>query len=324
MQFSTEEFPSDALLKRCAESWGLTNITFVRKMENIVFSCDSAEGKVYLRLTTPLRRVRTEIESEIHWMAHLTKYGLKIPRLIQDQAGNKICSFSEGEQRYEGVVFSALEGQHPSLETATDPQFLRTLGGLIAKMHLASQDYQRTGQIVKREEWFEDRGLRHASAVAEHSQDIFLREKLGKSIAWMQSLQRTSENYGLVHADLGRMNLFVEEDRSIGIIDFDDSCYHWFAFDLAIVIFSIIAGFEHTASQPEETGWLNDLLEGYRSVRPFNLEHVPSIHCFIDFACLRLFFWIEYHEQLKTFHPTAEARVAQLKQWVRGRICSND
>ena len=318
---SIEKLPSNELLNRCAKAWGLSNLAFVRKMENIVYVCDSSEGKVYLRLTTPLRRARAEIQAEINWIEHLAKSGLKVPRPIKDRSGHKITSFSEDEQHFEAVVFSALEGEHPSKEIAKNPKFLKTLGSLIAQMHLASQRYEGTHQGNKREDWFEERGLRHALAAAQQSQESFLRQKLDESIAWMKSLDRTHEVYGLVHADLGALNLFVEQDDSIGIIDFDDSCYHWFAFDLAIVIFSMSGRFEHAKPQPEEVRWLNDLVEGYQTVRPLDQKQIDLIPSFVDFACLRLYFWIEHHQLLNTFQEDSLDRLCQVKQWAKGRVC---
>lgn len=320
MNAPAEQFPSHHLLSLCSKGWGLHNILFVRKMENIVFACDSAVGKVYLRLTTPLRRTRAEIEAEINWIEHLAKWGLKVPLLIPDREGNKIASFTEGKQHFEAVVFSAIRGEHPSKDIVVDPKFLKTLGGLIAKMHQASQCYEGAHQGMKREEWFEERGLRHALKASATSKQSMLRRRLEEAVSWMKQLQQTPEIYGLIHADLGALNLFIEEDSSIGIIDFDDSCYHWFVFDLAIVIFSMAGRFEHATAQPIETKWLADLVEGYRTVLPLNQKEIDLIPRFIDFACLRLFFWIEDHESLHTFHEDAIDKVAQLKKWTIGRI----
>ena len=319
MNCSIEQLPSDTLLNRCAEQWHLHTFVFVRKMENIVYMCDSDGGKVYLRLTTPLRRARPEIEAEIHWIEHLAKSGLKVPRIIPDRAGNKIISFAEGTQHFEAVVFSEIIGEHPSKEIASQPKFLKTLGVLIAKMHHASHDYEGTHPGAKREEWFEERGLRHALEAASVSKHSALGQRLEEAVLWMQQLPRSSKVYGLIHADLGALNLFIGEDDSIGIIDFDDCCYHWFIFDLAIVIFSMAGRFDHKTAQEEEK-WLTALLEGYQTVRSLSKNEIDFIPKFIDFACLRLFFWIEYHETLKTFHFDAIEKVSRLKQWTMDRL----
>jgi len=320
MHHPIEQLPSQHLLDRCAEAWGLRNFTFVRKMENIVYACDSDQGKVFLRLTTPLRRTRAEIEAELNWIGHLASSGLNVPCLRLDKSGNQILSLTEGPHHYEAVAFSEIVGVHPNKETASDPKFLKTLGALIGKMHLASQCYDSAHQGAKREEWFEERGLRHALTAASSSDQIALRKRLEDAVSWMKQLGRSLENYGLVHADLGALNLFIGEDSTISIIDFDDSCYHWFAFDLAIVIFSMAGRFGHSAKNQEEEMWLNHLLEGYRTVLPIDEKEISLIPKFIDFACLRLFFWIEHHEKLNTFHKDALEKVAQQKQWLKDRL----
>ena len=318
MKSTIERMPSEALLNRCAEAWGLKNLTFVRKMENIVFSGESPEGKVFLRLTTLLRRSRAEIESEAAWIEHLYKSGLHVPKMIPNKAGDKVVAFTEGDQRYEVVVFSAIEGEHPSEETVTRASYLKKLGALIAKMHLATESYSHPS--LKREEWYEERGIRHALEASLHSHESELREKLYKVVAHLKSLPRTPKTYGLIHADLGALNLFIGEDDSIGVIDFDDSCYHWFVFDLAIVVYSMTSRFKHTHIDPKEAEWLKTLLEGYQTVRPLSQEEIALIPTLMEFACLRLYFWINHHEMLGTFHETAQDKIAQIKQWAKDRL----
>lgn len=65
------------------------------------------------------------------------------------------------------------------------------------------------------------------------------------------------------------------------------------------------------------------LVEGYRTVRSLSQQEIDLIPKFIDFACLRFFFWIKHHEALHTFHNDAIEKIAQLKQWTMNRICSN-
>ncbi len=317
MHTPAEQFPSQPALDSLSKKWSLRDVVFVRKMENIVFSCNSPSGRAYLRLTTPLRRMRPEILAEIHWIEHLAKSGLKVPKILPDIEGNKVVSLTDGNQHYEAVVFSEIKGEHPQEQIVTSPQFLETLGSLIGKMHKASETYEGSHLEGKREDWFQERGLRHALAAAKISKQQALFFRLKKAISWMESLPQTSSNYGLVHADLGALNMFVGEDDTIGIIDFDDSCYHWYAFDLAIVIFSMAGRFNRVNFNAEETEWLSHLLIGYRKVRPFSEQEALLIPHFINFATLRLFFWIESHETLGTFHKDSLEKVAHLKEWTK-------
>lgn len=315
-----EAMPSDKLLHECAKAWDLKNLQFIRKMENIVFSCDSNVGKTYLRLTSPLRRSKGEIKAEIDWIEHLTQSGLNLPHILPAKGGSRIISLKEGNQQFEAVVFTAMTGTHPSKEHVQDPKFLKGLGRLIAKMHQASILYEERHLELRREEWFEERGLRHALQAAAYSKRSHHRARLEEIVSWMKELPRTRQTYGLVHADLGALNLFIGDDNSIGIIDFDDCCYHWFVFDLAIVIFSMASRFNHKKHSHKEQLWLDELLKGYQEIRHLTQEEIGYIPKLIFFACLRLFFWIEYHETLQTFHEDALQKVADIKKWAEKRI----
>ena len=319
-KITSEPLPCDKILSSCAQAWELGNMTFVRKMENIVYVCHRMGDKVFLRLTSPLRRAAKEIDAELNWIEHLAMCDVRVPRLIPDKTGKRRNSYTEGKQHFEAVVFSAIEGEHPSPDVAKDPKFLKKLGALIAKMHNASLHYDASHHGHRREEWYEERGIRHALAAAAVSGNHKLRSKFEETVAWMRTLPQGVNTYGLVHADLGALNVFVEKTGDIGIIDFDDSCYHWFAFDLAIVIYSMAGRFRlKTAGLPEEKEWQNTLLEGYRSIRQLSVEEESWIPKFIDFACLRLIFWIEHHESLQTFHDEAITQVANTKQWAINR-----
>ena len=316
---SVEKLPSDALLSCSAKAWNLKDFQFVRKMENIVFSCTSERGQAYLRLTTPLRRKREEIKEEIEWIEFLAQSGINVPQILLTHQGDKMVSLKEGTQEYEGVVFLEMKGKHPSIAEAKEPQFLRALGAVIAKMHQASTLYEKQHQKACREEWFAERGLRHALEAARHSETRTLRSQLEEMVLWMKQLPRTKETYGLIHADLGAPNLFIRDDQSIGVIDFDDCCHHWFVFDLAIVIYSMASRLGHETPSPKEEMWLEELLQGYHAVRDLTDEEIAWIPKFIHFACLRLYFWIESHEALQTFHKDAIPLVKKLKMWAKKR-----
>jgi Ser/Thr protein kinase RdoA (MazF antagonist) len=64
--------------------------------------------------------------------------------------------------------------------------------------------------------------------------------------------------YGLVHADTRLANLLVH-DGSVSVIDFDDSGFRWYLYDLG----TSVSFFEHT---PEVPALVDRWLEGYRRV----------------------------------------------------------
>lgn len=313
-----DAMPTPAVLITCERAWGLTDLTFVRKMENIVYACNHQGQKAFLRLTTPFRRAESQIAAELHFIEHLANAGLTVPTPLQSMDGQTLLRINEDDQHYAAVVFAALEGEHPYQEHLATPTFLRTLGALIAKMHNVSTQYEPLS--AEREHWHEERGLRHAIEAASTSPHTSVHTQLETTLQWIDTLPKTRDYYGLVHADLGAGNLFLKPDGTIGVIDFDDTCYHFYAFDLAIVIYSMAGRFEHMAPNDLEKTWLNHLLEGYRTVRPITEEQISHIPHFMHFACLRIYFWIAYHQSLNTFHEDMVEHVAHMKAWALQRL----
>jgi len=186
-----EEMPNDVMLDTCRSAWNLSDITFVRKMENIVFSCQRQNETVFLRLTTPFRRSKPQIESELHFLSHLNDAGLRVPKVIKNNQGQSQMTIQQNHQQYEAVVFSQITGEHPSNELITTAHYLKSLGSLIATMHQITQKYE---SLSNREHWFEERGLRHAMETAKTSPHKEMREKLDSMIAWCNSLEKTPQS----------------------------------------------------------------------------------------------------------------------------------
>ena len=61
--------------------------------------------------------------------------------------------------------------------------------------------------------------------------------------------------FGLIHGDFGETNYRCRDDR-LNVFDFDDCCYHWFVYDLAVTIYP--HGWRREGLQ-----LLDWLLEGY-------------------------------------------------------------
>ena len=320
MKTEVEPFPNETILKLCAENWGLSELHFVRKMENIVFRGARGKQSYYLRLTTPLRRSREQIEAELDWVEYLRKQGLTVVDLLPDCEGRRLFSIDQDGFRYEAAVFVEMPGKHPDERKAKSPQFLKALGSKIARMHLASEKYEREHPVHRREEWHNERGIRHALESAEASTNTAMCEKFEQSLALLKGYNTTASQYGLVHTDLGAENLFVQGNENIGIIDFDDSCYHWYAFDLAIVLYSMANRFDLLGESSDEPAWLSQLLQGYLKHRHLSEQEISKIPIFMDFACLRLYFWIEHHESLGTFREESLEKVTEMKHWAEKRV----
>ena len=93
--------------------------------------------------------------------------------------------------------------------------------------------------------------------------------------------------YGLVHADTRLANLLVH-DGSVSVIDFDDSGFSWYLYDLG----TAVSFFEH---EPGVPALVDSWLEGYREVGQLSAEDQAEIWTFIMFRRLLLVAWIGSH-----------------------------
>ncbi len=96
------------------------------------------------------------------------------------------------------------------------------------------------------------------------------------------------DRYGLVHADTRLANLLVH-DRSVSVIDFDDSGFSWFLYDLG----TSVSFFEHDPSVP---ALIDAWLAGYRRTGALTSADEAEIWTFILFRRLLLVAWIGSHQ----------------------------
>jgi Ser/Thr protein kinase RdoA (MazF antagonist) len=95
------------------------------------------------------------------------------------------------------------------------------------------------------------------------------------------------ERYGLVHADTRLANLIVD-DGAVSVIDFDDSGFSWFLYDVG----TSVSFFEH---EPQVPALIDSWLTGYRRVLSLQAADEAEIWTFILFRRLLLVAWIGSH-----------------------------
>jgi Ser/Thr protein kinase RdoA (MazF antagonist) len=98
---------------------------------------------------------------------------------------------------------------------------------------------------------------------------------------------RGPDRFGLIHADVRLANLLVSGD-DIQVIDFDDSGFGWFLFDLATAVSFI----EH---DPRVPAWCDAWLRGYRRILPLPAADEAEVPTFVLLRRLQLVAWVGSH-----------------------------
>ena len=247
-----------------------------------------------------------EIASELAWMDALrAEAGVRTPRILPATGGRRVVRVPErggaapsnlATERY-CVRFEFLPGTEPG-GSADDPALTSAhfaeLGEITARMHRHAREWSRPawftrfhwdypaafGQQARWGRWQDGIGVGPSEREILNRLDDVLRARL-------RAFGTGPDRYGLVHADTRLANLLVN-DGSVSVIDFDDSGFSWYLYDLG----TAVSFFEH---EPVVPALVESWLDGYRRVGRLSAEDQAEIWTFIMMRRLLLVAWIGSH-----------------------------
>jgi Ser/Thr protein kinase RdoA (MazF antagonist) len=270
--------------------------------ENATFRVVGDDEPSVLRVHRLGYHTEREIVSELYWMDALrAEAGVRTPRVLPAADGRRIVTMPErgdtGGTGERGTVarhcvrFEFLPGAEPA--GAMNMHF-EELGEITARMHQHARRWARPGwftrfhwdydaafgSVARWGRWQDGIGVGPAERRVLGRLDEVLRARLA-------AYGRGPDRYGLVHADTRLANLLVH-DGAVSVIDFDDSGFGWYMYDLG----TTVSFFEHA---PEVPGLVDSWLTGYRRAAPLPAADEAEIWTFIMFRRLLLVAWIGSH-----------------------------
>ena len=285
-------------------AWGLSPATTVRLLnisENATYRADDpeADGPVILRVHRPDYHTRDEILSELAWIDALRAETVApIPAVLDLADGSRIAAMEAGGMIRDVVAFEFMEGTEPApTDDLTDG--FHQLGAISAKLHTHVKRWRRPPGF-QRKTWTFDTTVGAMPHWGDWRAGLGLtppgRAVLERACAVMKARLSAfgtgPDRFGLIHADLRLANLLIEGDR-IGLIDFDDCGFGWFAFDFA----AAISFFETDPTIPAlQDAWCT----GYRTVASLPDEVEAELSTFIMLRRLQLTAWIASHSETPT------------------------
>ncbi|MGN7761066.1 phosphotransferase enzyme family protein [Paenibacillus sp. 22594] len=232
--------------------------------------------------------------SELEWLEYLRSKGLSAVKPLRLEAGKFIHPVSE---EYCCVAYEKAPGipLNPNDIMSWNPNVFEQWGKVMGKMHALAKSYD---PVHIRPQWFQHNLLQDEFL----HKDPLIAEKWRQYRAAFKQLSVTRDEYGLIHGDLHHSNVLLHQGN-LTLLDFGDSEYHWYAYDIAISVY-------HTAytvpAGPQRDAFLqvffNSFMNGYAQENS-NIGFISQIDAFIDYRHL---FSYTYH--------TAYADLSQLKQ----------
>lgn len=245
-------------------------------------------------------------------MEHLAAGGVACPVPVHGLDGNALRRLAGRP----AIIVTFLSGLWPK---RPQPRHCAELGGALARMHLAGQDFPMTRRNnLSVGDW---RPLFEQCADRAHEVQPGLAEALRAELDHLETHWPTDLPTGLIHADLFPDNVFFTGERLTGLIDFYFACTDAFAYDLAICLnawcFEQDGAFNVTKARL--------MLSNYRKIRPFSdaeLDALPLLArgSALRFLLTRLFDLLNHPEGalVKPKDPLEYLRKLRFHQQVSG------
>ena len=278
--------------------WGIPSTAPLRMIslsENGMFVVGTDRGNRALRVHRTGYHTLNGVRSELAWMQALqAEMGLETPQAIPGLDGEYIqhAAAPDSDDVRMVVLFEFIPGEEPKPEVlvAAYPQ----LGAISARMHQHARQWQRPSWF-ERHVWDYEGSLgarpnwghwRAGFAASEAGIEILERADMAMKQR-LDAFGKAPSRFGLIHSDLRLANLLVDNGRT-KVIDFDDSGFGWFLYDLA----SSVTFLE---THPDVDDIVAAWVDGYLSVGSLSAEELAAIPTFMMLRRLIIMGWAGSH-----------------------------
>ncbi len=260
-------------------------------IENSNFFVSTEKGEYVLTLFEKL--TFDELPFYLNLMQHLARKGIRVPAPVPDNNGRILHSLC-GKP---ACLVTKLEGDwQPEPGTIHCAQ----VGDMMAKMHLAGQDYPLQQPNPRGLEWWKKTVPLVLSYLPADS-SFMLQDELRFQEEFAETGLYWKLFRGPIHADLFRNNVMFDGTRLTGFFDFYFAGDDTWLFDVAVAINDWCIDLESGELDPDR---VRAFLGAYHAIRPFTLDECAAWKTMLRGAALR--FWIS---RLYDFYLPREAEI---------------
>ena len=259
------------------------SVCHVRDGANAVYGFRAEGLPFFLRIAEERHRSRGQLLAELDFVRFLGSRGLTVIGAVPSNRGEDIESTRTPDGRlWHAVVFATAPGRKfRYFSRDINRSLFRMWGSAMGRMHAVSREYA-PGVPVHRPAWHaQDTTCCTDSMIP--ATEISARREFALIDEWLESLPRTRESWGLIHADFERTN-FVRDGAVLWIYDFDDACYHWYLADVAHALWAF-----RDAPAADRKRFLTWFMEGYGRESAVPDESSEYLSWFVRLRSLCLF-----------------------------------
>ncbi len=246
-------------------------------IENTNYFADTTQGRYVLTLFE--RLTHEQLPFYLHLMNHLAQRGIAVPK-PQANADGDILMTLNGKP---AAVVNRLRGDHHLAPDAAD---CAQLGSMLARMHLAGQDFAMQQPNLRGLGWWTQTVPVVLPFLTPSQAELITTElHLAKTVAASSAYAALPR--GHIHADLFRDNVMFDGTELTGFFDFYFAGVDCLLFDVAVCLNDWCIDLTTGALVDERA---DALLTAYSAVRAFTTDEQRLLPTLMRNAALR--FWL--------------------------------
>jgi homoserine kinase type II len=227
----------------------------------------------------------------LYLMKHLAEKGIPVPNPAANSDGDILHTLCDKP----AAVVNRLLGKS---QLTPDVVHCAAVGAMMARMHLAGEDYNRSQPNLRGLAWWNDT-VPVVLPYLEEDQARLLQSELAYQNHIAQGAAYQALPKGPVHADLFRDNVMFEGEKLTGFFDFYFAGNDTWLFDLSVCMNDWCIDLNSGEHTPERA---LAMLNAYQEVRPLRSAERQLLPAMLRAGALR--FWIS---RLWDFHLPREA-----------------
>lgn len=202
---------------------------------NVIYICEK-ESSFILRISYQNDRTREDYVAELEYVRYLHNNGASVSNVISSVEGNLIEELDYDNHKLYICLFEKARGmqlsenQYRYRDDVPITEYFYNSGKTLGKIHQLSKEYQ---PIHERYHFADKYNSKYIEELLPEELE-YVKKEISVILAKLDAIEKTKENYGMVHFDYSDGNYHIDFDNGqITVYDFDNCCHAWYMYDLA-------------------------------------------------------------------------------------------
>lgn len=217
-----------------------SDLKLIRDNVNLIYAFTKNRERFILRITHSSVQTIEELLSEVDWLHFLKQNGANISAPVESLNGKLIEKIISGNTYFTAAAYSEALGRKIDRYNWNEITF-QEIGRATGQLHRLTKKYTPSENVQLRPDYIQTETAKVLAHKANHNEKMIA--EMQKLVNKLELLPKTKDNYGLIHNDINRGNMFIHKGR-ICLFDTADCAYSWFVADVALTLLYVIQYFE--------------------------------------------------------------------------------